>query len=52
MAWEPETVNRKGLLVRSFTTLKKWFEWAVLSFRNALETQNRCLEVGGLKGPC
>jgi hypothetical protein len=64
IAWEPETVNRKGLhgsgdkKLRSLTThrregseasppLKNWrlgFERAVLSFRNALETQNRCLE--------
>jgi hypothetical protein len=45
---QPETVNRKGLQVAS-PALKKpevarGFERAGLSFRNALETQNRCLE--------
>jgi hypothetical protein len=46
--WEPETVNRKGLQVteslEASPALKKLEVGAVLSFRNALETQNRCLE--------
>jgi hypothetical protein len=52
VAWDPETVNRKGLQVTKSLEapppLKNWkyrgFERAMLSFRNALEAQNRCLE--------
>jgi hypothetical protein len=49
--WEPETVNRKGLQVtkslEASLALKNWRQGvrkAVLSFRYALETQNRCFE--------
>jgi hypothetical protein len=50
--YEPETVNRKSLQVtkslKSITSPLKTegrrFERALLRSRNALETQNRCLE--------
>jgi hypothetical protein len=42
--WEPETVNRKGLQVTKILEASPALERAVLSFWNALETQNRCLE--------
>jgi hypothetical protein len=50
LIWEPETLNRKGLhMTKLHSPLKNWrycrrFERAMLIFRNALETQNRCLE--------
>jgi hypothetical protein len=47
VAWEPERVNRKGLQVikslEASPPLEVGFERAVLSFRNALETQNMWL---------
>jgi hypothetical protein len=49
IAWEPETVNRKGLQVtkslEASPPLKNWrYRGGDLHVRNALETQNRCLE--------
>jgi hypothetical protein len=44
IAWEPETVNRKGLQVTESLEASppggRGYERAVLNFRNALEIQN------------